>query len=1027
MATKKEVIQKLFDQSIVFANLNPLDLAKLEPLFEVEKYAAGEIIAEQGETMKGLYYLHSGTVRFKILNPDGKRTSLGARKAGSSFAEISLIKPTKWEYQVSAESDVILLLLPADKVAELFKADPAFKSSLSQKIGLLEVQSRLAKLLGSGGDPKLMAEIYSQIGVKKIPAGKAVFQQGQDDPRIYYIESGSVELVRDAIEGRLVLEKVSSGGLIGEYGAITGEPQPHSAIALSDVTVLVIRQNEVRKILEFNYDLKMKLEQRIRDLYDLEEAATKAKSPKVMAEGVDQRIQIDAITEADFKAMKKKTEIAKFPFIRQHEEAECAAACLTMIVKYYGKDFSLGQIQELCNISTSEAPIPVVCTAAERLGFRVKPYKCTYEDLQHLELPCLLFWESYHYVVLYRITDKTVQIADPAKGLVTLKRVDFERSWTGIAIHLITTQAFETLEPPKNPYWFFMGYLLPFKAYFGEALLAAIIINLLTLTSPLFIQVIVDKVVVHQDQSLLNIMLVGMVLVTIFRLMTTAAQSLLLAHTVARIDMKLVSEFFRHILSLPMPFFITRRTGDILSRFGENQKIRRLLSGSTVTVILNTLMLIIYMVMMYIYNASLTWIVLIFIPMYIANTVYFTPKLKNIANEIFVANSNSQSLLIEALKGIEAVKATANEYYARSRWEDSFVDTVNLGYRSAKLSLISSSIAQLIQLGSTVVILYYGAILVMAGQLSIGELMGFNMLMGSVTGPILQMVQLWDSLQEIRISVERVSDINNVKPEQPPVTTSDKMPVVLPEIKGRIEFRNVKFRYGGEETPYVLNGFNLVIEPGQTVALVGPSGCGKSTVIRMVMGFNEATFGEVLIDGIDIKQLDLSSYRRQIGVVLQDSFLFSETVAQNIALGDPVPDMEAVRRAARLASADEFIVRLPLGYQTKVGEKGVQVSGGQRQRICIARALYRQPRILIFDEATSALDNESEQRIQENMRSILANRTAIMIAHRLSTIKEADSICFIENGQLQERGTHDELIAMRGRYYDLAKKQFNLE
>ena len=391
--------------------------------------------------------------------------------------------------------------------------------------------------------------------------------------------------------------------------------------------------------------------------------------------------------------------------------------------------------------------------------------------------------------------------------------------------------------------------------------------------------------------------------------------------------------------------------------------------------------------------------------------------------------------MIEALNGIESLKATANEYMARARWEDSFVDNVNMGYRAAKLDLTSRTLYSFVTLGSSIAILWVGANLVMAGTMTIGELMGFNMLMGLVTGPIMGMVGLWTSIQEVRIAVERVSDVLNVAPEEPPISGPESARVPLPEIQGRIEFKNVNFSYvsNGEQN-LVMRDFSLVIEPGQRVGFVGPSGCGKSTIAKMVLGFNVPLGGQCLIDDHNISTLDLSLLRRNIGVVLQDSFLFAGTVAQNIALGDPEPDTQPVVEAAKMAGAHEFVLNYPMGYQTLIGEKGMGISGGQRQRICIGRALYHKPRIMIFDEATSALDEESQQRIQENMHQVLAGKTSITIAHRLTTIIDCDMICYINQGKVQEKGTHQQLTdpaylkanGYAGKYYELAQPQFNL-
>ncbi|MCY3019246.1 MAG: peptidase domain-containing ABC transporter [Planctomycetota bacterium] len=1024
MPTRHEAVRKVLDNHFIFSRLTEEGKRGLEPLFEVEQYNAGDVIAESGQPMTGIYSVYSGSVRLKGVNEDGKRVSLGEQPEDSTFGEIALLRDANWEYQVVAATDAILIKLPVGKLRQFVRTNPALDQHLQKQVGVVELRKRLRGILGSAQySPELAAEILNNIGVKKIPKGKYVFKQNEDDPRLYYIESGAVELTREMLEGTAVLEKVSKGSLIGEEAALAGKPQTYSALAVTDVTVLVIRQPEVQKILQTNFELKEKLEQRVRQLRERERDQASAIG---RAEGADMRIRVDAITEAEFKAGSGAKEIETFRIIYQHSESECAPACLAMITQHYGRNFSLGQIREIANIHATEALLPDVCNAAEAMGFRAKPFQCPYNVLQQLQLPCIILWENYHYMVLYRVKDNVVYLADPEKGLRIFSRKDFEAGWDGIVVVIEPTQKFRLLEPPANPWARFIAYLLPYKSHFAEALVAALVINLLSLATPLFIQNIVDKVVVHKDRGLLNMMLVGMALVAIFKLITGATQNLLIAHTMARVDLSLMAEFYRHILSLPMRFFQGRQIGDILTRFGENQKIRAILAGSTITVVLNTLMVVIYFLMMRIYSPSLTWLVAFFIPLYVANTVFFIPRIKKVANEIFLSNAAQQSFLIESLAGIEAIKSTGNEYWARARWENAFVERVNMSYRQAKMGLAFDTVSQLLNLTATIAILWVGANEVMDGKMSVGELMGFNMLMGAVMGPVMQFVGLFNSFSEIRIAMDRVNDINNIKPEQQPMTTPERISTIMSKCEGRVEFRNVKFRYGGEESPLILNEFALTIDPGQTVALVGPSGCGKSTVIKMILGFNLPTTGECLVDGKDITSLDFISYRRQVGVVMQDSFLFSETVAGNIALGDTSPDMNAVREAARLSSADDFIVRMPLGYQTLLGEKGIKVSGGQRQRICIARALYRRPKILIFDEATSALDNESEQRIQQNMKSILSGKTAIVIAHRLSTVRDSDYICFCENGKVMEKGTHDELVEQKGRYYQMAKRQFNL-
>ncbi len=1050
-----EAIRYILETHIMFSVLPQQGKLALQPLFELLQFEPEDVIAKQDTAVEGMYVIYSGEVRLKQWL-DGKIISLGLMAQGGTLGEMSMIQPTAWQHSVVATEKTTVLFLPADKVGEIIAVDKVMEEHFKSHVSLIEIGYRLKGLLGKARyTPSELIDVLRKLGVKNVPAGGAVYSQGDEDPRLYYVAKGRVELISDSIaaeEDPILLDRVEDGGVIGESGAIAetgrGGIQPHSALAIEDATLLVIRQSEVAKLLEINPGLRDDLIGRARQLmeYEREELAARNR-----AEGVDLRIKLaDAVTEDEFRAMESSEDITDFPVVNQGDDTEAAAACLTMISKHYGKELTLGQIRELTGLSGVTVTPNEIYSGAEQLGYRAKGYNLKYDDLKTVKLPAIIGWETHHYVVLFQVSAFEVQIADPALGLRTLKKEEFLPSWSpaevpgvgkspdpeaGVLIALEPTQRFERQEAPKRPIQHFINYILPHKKYFGEAIIAALTINLLGLASPLFVQTIVDSVVVHHDVSLLNMMLGGMVLVTVFTTLVTMAQSLLLGHTTARIDMRMMSEFYAHVLSLPMDFFLKRNKGEILTRFGENQKIRAIIAGSTITVLLNTLMVAIYFAMMFLYNFTLAVVVIVFIPIYIAIVLYFTPRIKAIAQEIFLTNAQSQAYLIESINGIESLKATANEYMARARWENAFAENVNRSFRQVKLNLMSSSLFKLATLASTIFVLWIGATDVINGNMTIGELMGFNMLMGLVTAPVLQMVNLWNDLQEVRISVERVSDVLNVDPEQEPVTDPMKLPATLSNCQGRIDFKKVNFSYvANEQTNYVMREFDLTIEPGQRVAFVGPSGCGKSTIAKMILGFNIPAGGECTIDGKDITSLDLRSLRRNIGVVLQDSFIFSGTVAENIALGEPDPDMQKVKEAARLAGADDFIINYPLGYQTAIGEKGMGISGGQRQRICIARAIYHKPKIIIFDEATSALDNESEERIMEALDQILHNRTSIMIAHRLSTIIDCDQICYIRDGKVQEKGSHQELLdkeylkanGYTGMYYQLAQGQFDL-
>lgn len=1049
MDSLHETIRALFRQHIMFHSQSEEDQEALEALFSVQELENGEILAEQSSPMHGMFFIVSGSIRVKQTN-EGRRIYLGDLRPEATFGEMSLVKECNWDFQLSAVGDVSLLVLPAGPCRELQRERPRIAKTFKQNIGRVQLGHRLKHLMGSGVyTEEEFSEILSHLGIKKIKKGQTVFAQGEQDNRLYLIENGTVAL-RKTIHGEDIdLDRCTRGELIGESGGVAGSGagvQPHRAIAVTDVTVLVIPKADAARIAADNPDLSRHLQEREAFLRKTEQEELEALS---RAKGQDMRIELaEAVTEEEFLRSEKEKDLGRFELVRQGDESECGAACLTMVTRHYGKDFRLGQIKELSNVSTAYASPIHIITGAETLGYNAKSYALTYDELRHVRLPGIIGWEGLHYAVVYRVGKDKVHLADPLDGQKVLDREDFITGWTraevpgmpkkeeqGLFIALNPTMRFQRLEPPKRPIYHFLSYLLPYKKYFIEAFLAALVINLLVLATPLFVQTIVDTVVVHKDVDLLNMMLGGMALVTLFQTLTMVVQRLLLAHTTARLDMRLMSEFYRHTLSLPMNFFLARNKGEILARFGENAKIRAILTGSTITVVLNTLLLTIYFLMMFAYHVQLTFIVIAFIPGYVGLILFFTPRIKALAQKIFLTTSKAQGFLIEALNGIETLKATDNEYLARSRWENAFVEKVNYGFKQAQLTLLSTSLQGTLRLASSVLILWYGANQVIAGEMSIGELMAFNMLVGMVMNPVQQFVQLWDQMQEVRISIDRVGDILNVDPEQPMITSPDRMPVILTDCKGRIEFSRVDFSYvaGGKEN-LVMKAFDLTIEPGEHVAFVGPSGCGKSTIVKMILGFNLPRSGECRVDGKSIRDLDLGSLRRHIGVVLQDSFLLSGSVAENIALGDPEPDMMAVKSAARLAGIDAVILKWPMGYQTPLGEKGMGISGGQRQRVCIARALYRQPKILIFDEATSSLDNESEKLIQTHMREILRGRTSITVAHRLSTIVDADKICFILDGKVAEMGTHNELTSpdylrehgYSGLYYNLAREQFNL-
>jgi subfamily B ATP-binding cassette protein HlyB/CyaB len=545
----------------------------------------------------------------------------------------------------------------------------------------------------------------------------------------------------------------------------------------------------------------------------------------------------------------------------------------------------------------------------------------------------------------------------------------------------------------------------------GEVLLVSFALQLFALVTPLFFQVVMDKVLVHHGLTTLDVIAAGLLGIMLFESALSGLRSYVFAHTASRIDVELGSRLFRHLINLPLAYFQARRVGDSVARVRELENIRSFLTGNAITLLLDVLFSVVFVLVMFYYSGWLTLIVLMSLPLYVLVSLFVTPLLRARLQDSFTRGAENQAFLVETVNGIDTVKSMAVEPQAIRKWDNQMAAYVAAGFKTQTLSTIANESVSLIGKLVTVATLWLGARLVIDGQLSVGELIAFNMLAGRVSGPIMRLAQLWTSFQQTGVSVQRLGDILNTRTELSQATRS-----ALPPLRGLIEFDQVHFRYRADGSE-VLRGVSLQIAAGEVIGVVGRSGSGKSTLTRLLQRLYVPERGRVLVDGMDLALADVSSLRRQIGVVLQDNMLFNRSIRENIALSDPGAPLEAVMHAASMAGAHEFILELPEGYDTMVGEHGTSLSGGQRQRVAIARALIGNPRILIFDEATSALDYESERIIQQNMQSICAGRTVIIIAHRLSAVRDANRILVVDRGQIVEQGSHAELLTHQAGHY----------
>jgi subfamily B ATP-binding cassette protein HlyB/CyaB len=693
-------------------------------------------------------------------------------------------------------------------------------------------------------------------------------------------------------------------------------------------------------------------------------------------------------------------------------------ASLCLVARLFGIPTNPDQLRHQFVESGKHFNETELLLAAKHLGLKAGPIDTDWSRLTSLTLPALAQQKDGRYVLLAKADGEKVLVQDPAEPRpLMLPRALFDEAWSGRLI-LFTKRANVRNEDRKFDFTWFIPAIVKHRKLLGEVLLASFFIQLFALLTPLFFQVVIDKVLVHKGLTTLHVLAIGMLALVLFEVTLSALRAYVFSHTSSRIDITLGAEMFRHLLRLPIAYFEARRVGDTVARVRELETIRQFLTSSTVTVVIDLFFTVVFLAVMFFYSPLLTVVVMATIPFYVVLSVFITPIFRARLNDKFNRGAENQAFLVESINGIETVKAMAVEPTLQRRWEEQLAGYVRAGFRTGNLGNVTGQIASFINKATTVLILWIGAHLVMNNELSIGQLIAFNMLAGRVSGPLLRVVQLWQEFQQAGISVQRLGDVLNTKPE----STYNPNRTTLPDLAGHVVFDQVTFRYRVDGSE-VLKKVSFDIPAGKVVGFVGRSGSGKSTVAKLIQRLYTPEAGRVLIDGVDLGQIDPAWLRRQIGVVLQENFLFNRSVRDNIALAEPGMPIERVIEAAKLAGAHEFILEQPQGYDTLVGEHGATLSGGQRQRIAIARALVTNPRILIFDEATSALDYESEAIIQRNLNRICHGRTVILIAHRLSTVRNANRIFVIDKGEIIEQGTHPELVKHNGYYARLCQHQ----
>ena len=716
--------------------------------------------------------------------------------------------------------------------------------------------------------------------------------------------------------------------------------------------------------------------------------------------------------------------------------ADAGLAALLMMLHFYGVAADGAQISH--RLGGVAVGVPEIVRCAREFGLKSREYRTSWRRLEKTPLPAIAPLRDGGFVILGRVlgqdpaetTDDTSSgVAAGGKILVQfplsprpqiMTRTELEITWEGRLI-LMTRRASLTDLTHRFDISWFLGAMRKYRRLLGEVLVASFFLQVFALVSPLVFQVVIDKVLTHRSMSTLDVLIVALVAISIFEAILGALRTYLFSHTTNRIDVELGARLFRHLLALPVAYFQARRAGDSVARVRELENIRNFLTSSALTLVVDLFFTIVFLTVMFFYSVLLTGIVLASFPFYVAISAGATPLFRRRLDEKFRRGAENQAFLVESVAGVETLKSMAVEPQMQRRWEEQLAAYVAASFRVISLGNVASQGVQLVNKLVTAATLFFGAQLVMDNYLTVGELVAFNIMAGRVSAPVLRLAQIWQDFHQARLSVQRLGDILNTAPEQ----SLNPSRVRLPPIRGEVSFEHVGFRYRIDASE-VLHDITITVPPGQVVGIVGASGSGKSTLAKLIQRLYVPETGRVLIDGSDLMMADTAWLRRQIGVVLQENVLFAGTVRDNIALADPGVGIERVIAVAQLAGAHDFIIELPDGYDTMVGERGGTLSGGQRQRIAIARALITDPRLLIFDEATSALDYDSERVIQQNMGQIGMDRTVFIIAHRLSSMRLADRIITLDQGRIIEDGTHDELIRKGGRYAALHRLQASM-
>ena len=987
-----------------FNSLPAEEIAQLSNKLEPLRFGVGKVMVMREKMQKQVAIISEGEVRVLGYDPRTKLpTTLDKLQSGQIIGWVNLARGVACETAM-ASTEVVCLALDNSEFERLVNSYPELRKKFKSQPANVEIFD----LLGI----QLEKEAQGDWELKDLSLKAA------EGAKIQYLKPGTYSLDGESLAPLRSRDRV----WLVSGGDIEGYPVGSRLEFSNDQTSLVVKGTKPARLLSilrknwFNFDAASRFPTKIEDDPDVIDDSIQ--NPHWESIPIsDETLPVLANIEPEITTVTKDKK--EYPFIPGKTNLDVGVACFQMLSKYFGMPFRREVIRRVIGEQlerTGTLSLPLCGAISELMGLNPQLVTVPNEAFTRLEAPAFVRWQE-SLALVYEINEKELLIAVPEVGLKSYTPEDFFSTWGESGDVLLLKKTKETPQAKFGLNWF-LPAVKKHKKILIEVFVASFFVQLFALANPLMIQVIIDKVISQGSIDTLGYLVVFLVVLNVFEALLTTLRTYLFVDTTNRIDLTLGSEIIDHLLRLPLRYFEKRPVGEISTRIGELEKIRQFLTGSALTVVLDVIFSVIYIAVMLLYSPLLTAVTLGIIPIFVILTLMFSPLIRKQLRVKAERNAETQSYLVEVLTGIQTVKAQNIELRSRWQWQDRYARYVSTGFKTVITSTIANTSSSFLNGLSRVLIIGIGAFLVVDQKLTLGQLIAFRIISGYVTSPIMRLAQLWQNFQETALSLERLADIV----DYPEEGEEDRDNIPMPAIEGRVKYEDVAFRFK-RSGPLQLNGVKFEVPPGTFTAVVGQSGAGKSTLTKLISRLYEPEGGRILIDGYDINRVELYSLRRQIGVVPQETLLFEGSVMDNIGLTNPDATTEEIVAAAQIAAAHEFIMTLPNGYNTKVGERGSALSGGQRQRIAIARTILQQPAMLVMDEATSALDYATEQEVSKNLKTALKGRTVFFITHRLGTIKNADVILMMDKGVIVEQGTHEELMAMKGRYFYLYKQQ----